>query len=404
MPSVDFSEKNAMRMIHASSKSVEYFDSNITPATGQLGIRISPKDKRTWFICYRLIGGTNKQKFTLGSYPALKYKAAKEKALPLLQSVKNGKDPKAKKHKQLNDPTMTDLWKAYQDVLVLNPKKKKPATLKEESRKWEVELEPHIGKMKVSDVTPAIVAQIIDRVARSYPVAANRLRSLLIVMFKPALRKGWIVNHPLDYIDKPAQETPRQRVLTDEEIKLVWNASGTVPENAGAMLKIQLLTAQRSGEIERMRWEDIDDAVWRIKNTKTGNDHLVPLGDQVLQVLGKHLQRNSGYVFASKRGNAGHARHNTKDRSKVQEESGTSGWTNHDLRRTARTLMSRIGVRKHIAERVINHSQGGIVGVYDLHDYLQEKRQALDKLGREIDRIIGIEADAGVVIPLRRQV
>ena len=285
----------------------------------------------------------------------------------------------------------------------MNPKKKKPATLKEEKRKWTVDIEPHIGKMKVAAVTPALLADVIDKLAVCSPISANRLRSLLKIMFKPALRKGWLTTHPLDHIDKPANETPRQRVLTDEEIAVIWKAFDIVRSNPRDMMKIELLTGQRSGEIAGMRWEDITDAVWHIKNTKTGNDHLVPLSAQVLHVLSNRKQLESGYVFASNYGKAGHARHNTKDRHKVHIESGTSGWTAHDLRRTARTLMSRIGIKKHIAERVINHSQGGIVGVYDLHDYLQEKRQALGKLGCEIDRIVGIESGAGVVIPMRKQ-
>ena len=399
MPSIDFSDKNTMRMIHPASKSVEYYDTNITPATGQLGLRISPKDKRTWFICYRLVGGRHKQKFTLGTYPRLKYKAVKDQALSLLQNVSDGGDPKTKKRSQIEDPTVTDLWDAYQDALALNPRKKKPATLKEEYRKWTVDIEPHIGKMKVSDVTPALLAEVIDKLAVKSPISANRLRSLLKIMFKPAIRKGWIVSHPLDYIDKPAQETPRQRVLTDEELSAVWNALDILPSNPRDMMKIQLLTGQRSGEIQRMRWEDIStDAVWHLRDTKTGNDHLVPLSDQVIQILKGRTQVESGYVFASNYGKVGHARNNVKDRRAVQAKSGTSGWTAHDLRRTARTLMSRIGVKKQIAERVINHSQGGIIGVYDLHDYLDEKRIALDKLGCEIDRIIGIESE----IPLRR--
>lgn len=390
-------------MLHADNKSVEYYDTNITPTTGQLGLRISPKDKRTWFICYRLIGGQHKQKFTLSTYPRLKYKAAKGQALSLLQNVSDGGDPKAKKRSQLKNPTMNDLWDAYQDALALNPLKKKPATLKEENRKWTVDIEPHIGKMKVSDVTPVLLADVIDKLAEKSPISANRLRSLLKIIFKPALRKGWIVNHPLDYIDKPAQEVPRQRVLTDKEIIAVWNALDILSPNPRDMMKIQLLTGQRSGEIQRMCWEDIgDDDVWHMKNTKTGNDHLVPLSDPVLLIIKNRTQGKSDYVFASNYGKVGHARNNVKDRRAVQAESGTSGWSAHDLRRTARTLMSRIGVKKHIAERVINHSQGGIVGVYDLHDYLQEKRQALDKLGREVSRIIGIESDAGVIIPLQR--
>lgn len=99
----------------------------------------------------------------------------------------------------------------------------------------------------------------------------------------------------------------------------------------------------------------------------------------------------SAYVFPSNYNTSkgGHTTTTKKARDAVQAASGVTGWTAHDLRRTARTIMSRLQIKQHVRERVLNHSQQGVVGVYDQYDYLQEKADALDKLEREIMQIIG---------------
>lgn len=317
------------------------------------------------------------------------------------------KEKQAEQEAKHNKPTMTDLWKAYQDKLTKQKKKKAASTLSEENRRWNTVISPAMGAMKVEDVTPAILTDLLDTVADKAPVSANRLHSLLSIMFKPAIAKGWITIHPLQWIDKPGgSEPPRKRVLSDEEIKKIWPCFDRVKTNPGDILRLLLLTAQRPGEIMAMRWEDIDfDArTWTQATNKTGTVHIVPLSDQVLSIL-KAREGNGGeWVFPS-RYNAtrlgatgdGHTK-NTKDaRKKLKKFSGVEGWTAHDLRRTARTIMSRLRIKQHVRERVLNHSQKGVVEVYDQYDYLQEKADALDKLGREIDRIIGAGTKAKIV-------
>jgi integrase len=137
-----------------------------------------------------------------------------------------------------------------------------------------------------------------------------------------------------------------------------------------------------------------------------GVTHIVPLSEQVLAIL-RGRDRKTEWVFPSAynqtKGAAvtGHAKATKNARWKAQRGSGITGWTAHDLRRTARTIMSRLSIKHHIRERVLNHSQGGIVGVYDQHDYLQEKTDAMNKLGREIYRIIGIGTEKAKITKLQ---
>lgn len=202
-------------------------------------------------------------------------------------------------------------------------------------------------------------------------------------------------------LKKPSGEKKlgNYRVLTDEEIVPVWCNMDNVSDNAEGMLKLILLTAQRPGKIATLKHEDIQDSVWHQADNMTGVVNLVPLSEQALSVIG----HGTGYVFASNYGRAGHAQPNVKDRRQIQKDSGVLHWNTHDLRRTAITIMSRLNIKHHVRERVLNHAQGGVTGVYDQYDYLLEKRQALDKLGREIDKIIGMESESGKIIELRRQ-
>ena len=144
-----------------------------------------------------------------------------------------------------------------------------------------------------------------------------------------------------------------------------------------------------------MRWKDVelDKCIWTQHNTKNGTTNLVPLSNQVMDILTARDQ-TSKWVFPSnynkaKGASTGHARDTKSARRLIHEESCIKGWTTHDLRRTARTIMSRLSIKQHIRERILNHSQKGVVGVYDQYDYLQEKADGLNKLAREIDRILG---------------
>jgi integrase len=295
---------------------------------------------------------------------------------------------------------MSTLWREYQLGLQRRKKPKAVSTAREEMRRWENEIEPVIGHTIVSEIKRAEIATLIRKKADTAPVSANRLFSLLQVMFNEALDLGWIDNHPMFRMKKPGgQETPRKRFLSDDEINIIFKThifDNRLSDNPRDILRLILLTAQRPGEVMSMKWSDIDlnssPALWTLSDTKNDATHIIPLSPQVLSVLMGRENRKQ-WVFPSvynkaKGANSGHSMCTKKARENLQEWSGVVGWTAHDLRRTARTIMSRLQIKQHIRERVLNHSQCGIVAVYDQYDYLDEKRDALVKLADEIDRIL----------------
>jgi integrase len=411
MPKILFSDLK-IKNIKPQHKTVNYYAAGREYGDRSLGLRVSPKGKKTFFLLYYSGGKT--VRYTIGSYPAISLKDARAIANdhrtgdPLQErhdaQRQQKSDREASERFLANQKTMTDLWVAYQEKLSVQRKKKAATTTKEELRKWEVIIKPKIGKMAVADVTPAILSDILKDFAKVSPVNANRLHSLLSVLFKPALEQGWITTHPLQWISKPGgAEPPRKRVLTDDEIRILWPLFGQLQSQAGDILKLLLLTAQRPGEIMSMLWSDVDlDAkTWTQSSNKTESAHIVPMSDPVVDIIS--ARQRGTYVFASeyKKNHSDHTKCTQAARTKLKMFSGVTDWTAHDCRRTARTLMSRLQIKHHVRERVLNHSQGGIVGVYDQFDYLQEKTDAMDKLGREINRILGIKSLPSKVIQMR---
>jgi integrase len=194
--------------------------------------------------------------------------------------------------------------------------------------------------------------------------------------------------------------TARTRVLSDDELRAVWRA--TRPDDQfGAFVRLALLTAQRRAKLASLRWDDLVDGTWIIRTEprEKGNPGALKLPPQALDILDS-LPRIFGnpFVFAGQRGRGANAWYKRKAELDAKLPP-MERWTIHDLRRTARSLMSRAGVSSDHAERVMGHAIGGVEGVYDRHAYTDEKAAALMKLASLIESIV--DPPAGNVVPMR---
>jgi integrase len=214
---------------------------------------------------------------------------------------------------------------------------------------------------------------------------------------------------------KPA-ERRRKRILSDLEIRTMWRACDKLSV-FGALTKMLLLTAQRRTKVATMRWSDIENAVWTIQTASrekgTGQKLKLPrLALDILDVQPRIV--NNEFVFpASREGRRSGPGENFGSYSAFAQGKEALDdlmaktlpdiphWQLHDLRRTARSLMSRAGVRSEIAERVLGHAIVGVEGVYDVHDYYEQRGQALKKLASLIDRIVHPPASNVVAIRQR---
>jgi integrase len=220
---------------------------------------------------------------------------------------------------------------------------------------------------------------------------------------------NWYTSRNDDYVSpvtrgmrrSSTKERARTRILTDDELRIVWSAADK-HDVFGALVKMLLLTGQRREKVATMRWQDVSvDGVWTIpaEAREKGNARELVLPEAALQVIRSRPRFESNpYIFAGR--TTGPLRNFYTGKERFDAEVKMAPWTIHDLRRTTRSLMSRAGVRPDIAERVLGHAQGGVEGIYDRHSYVPEKADALRKLAGLVETILRPSTDN--VVALRK--
>jgi integrase len=268
-------------------------------------------------------------------------------------------------------------------------------------------VKPHVGKIGIYELRRSHIAAMLDKVEdQAGPVQADRVRAYLRKALSWYAERDDEFNLHAVFVRVGTRANPKERartrVLSDDEIRSIWpllDRFGTF----GALVKTLLLTSQRRDEVARMCWNEIgSEGIWTIpaERYKTKRPNHVPLSDAATRIIAAQPRLAScPFVFPSSRSTPFSAF--GKNKSKLdglvlqeQQKCQTdniepfSNWTLHDLRRTAKTLMTRAGVRPDISERVLGHVIAGVEGVYDRHSYADEKRDALEKLAAMIERIL----------------
>jgi integrase len=245
-----------------------------------------------------------------------------------------------------------------------------------------------IADIAVEDVE-AVLAGIFDR---GSPIAANRALAYLRKLFTWALRRRIITSSPAMVIDYPSGETPRDRVLDDSELRKIWRALDADPGLINPVGKLLILTGQRCGEVAGMRLSEIHglsgaQPTWELpgRRTKNHRDHVVPLTPQVLRIV-KSMVPTGDLVFS----NNGKVPIlvNAKLRDRIAKAAGVTGWSWHDLRRTFATGLGRLKVPRFIIGKVINHADRSVTAIYERHEFLDEKLEALTKWADHLDRLL----------------
>ena len=243
-------------------------------------------------------------------------------------------------------------------------------------------------------IKPREVIELLDAIVeRRAPVMANRVTGLLSQLFRYGIHRQVVEASPVQLLFRPGgTERPRQRALDDGELAALLANVDEVTNRAnrtGIAIRLILLTAVRRSELTGARWSELDLAaeapLWEIpaERTKTGVAFAVPLTPPALEQFRrlKRLADRSPWVFPAEDGD-GPTDPKLLTRSIARHldtfaEHKVSAFTLHDLRRTVRTGLAKLGIRPDIAERCLNHAQPGIIATYDTHQYLDEKRNAL---------------------------
>ena len=200
------------------------------------------------------------------------------------------------------------------------------------------------GDRPLDDITTRELSQFLHRLHdQSGPIQANRMSAYLSAAFKWLVRNGYAANNAASGIGRVSaeRERPRDRVLTDAEVRSIWEAVERTPTPFGRIAQIALLTAQRRGTIASMKWDDLDleAGLWSVKgeDMKSGRGHTVPLSPQAAAVLRAIPRQDGQYVFG--KFGSGPFSGFSRGKRELLEASGTSDWRPHDLRRSANTRL-----------------------------------------------------------------
>jgi integrase len=387
---------------------------------------VQPSGAKSWAVRYR--HGRKSRKHTLGSYPALELKDARDEARKALQQVQKGADPaQEKKIQRRRADVKADDFEAIARLFIERHQKPKNRSWKETARllglgpdkaKAEAAGDPKsfvaakgglVAKWsdrKIGDISKAdILAAIDDIVDRGAPIIANRTLAALRTLFNWALGRALIDLSPCAGVKPPAPEKSRDRMLSDDELRAVWNAAGEIGWPFGDITRLLILTGQRRDEVAQMEWSEIDleRKLWTLPRGRVKNDngHEVPLSAHAIEIIRK-LPRLKDCAFVFSTTGNGPVSGFAKAKERLDEKAGVAHWRLHDLRRTVASGMARLGIALPVIEKVLNHSSGsfrGIVGVYQRHSFSDEKRAALDAWAAQIERIVNPPGDN--VIELR---
>lgn len=361
------------------------------------------KRKKTWVFRYSFqIGNKTVRKLmTLGEYPVISLQEAHKEAAEARLKVKRGIDPgaeiKAQKAARKAAPTIEEAVKELYDEEL-----KDKRSGKETLRILSYDVIPHWGSRKVADITRRDIKLLLNGVKARAPITANRVYSALSRLFGYCVEGGIIDNSPFSHVRKPIKEIPKSRVLTDTELKLLWeglspiNKAVDIYRGTKLALKLIILTGCRPGEIVGMRWDEINDGVLTIPaiRMKGAEAHRVPLTSMAVEVMedARALSGDSPYIFRSPQkdsapltaGSLSRAVLRHRAEMKIEEP-----FTPHDLRRTLRTRLAELGIQDVVAERVMAHKLQGILKVYNRYDYDKEKREALTQWESRLRVIVG---------------
>ena len=412
------------------------------------GLKVTPAGGKVYIYQYRLARSgladkTAPRKYTIGKHGNLTPDQARVRVKKLAAMVEQGVDPR---QRELAEITADDQARqraeerarmegelAFAKVAARwldhyeNEKRRRPASVRLAKLVVKNYLEPGLKDKPLLHIGRKHLQPILDGIPSAKRGIRRAVFAYASILFGWAHKRGEIPENPLAAMPKPEAPKARDRVLTDQELAKVWSAAGDLGVPFGPFFRLLILTGQRRSEVAGIMWGELDRAcaTWTISasRAKNGVAHIVPLGPTVVEELDRlaiGLQTKAGdtepdakrwpkagYVLTStgRTPISGMTKAKQSLDDKVAKASGGEGllsWRVHDLRRTMATGFQRLGIRFEVTEATLNHlsgAKGGVAGIYQRHDWRDEKRSALEAWARHVAEITK-QADKSNVVQI----
>ena len=338
-----------------------------------LGLRVSIAGTKTWFAMRRING--RMVRHTLGRYPELSLAEARKRATDATQLMALGESPHASDNELfefvLEEWFVRDQAKNRSAKVVRNALNKHAL--------------PAFRGKPLKAIRKADILRLIDKIVDSGAlIQANRVLAYLRRFFNWCVERDLISNNPASSVKPPAREISRERVLSSDELKAVIDGATRIGYPWGPMVMLLVLTTQRLKEVAYAPWNefDLERAEWSLPGARTKNSrpHLVHLSDAALAVI-RELPTFEKQTWLFSTTGDGPVKGFSKAKTKIDQESGVTGWTFHDLRRTFAThATERLGINPAVVDKIQNHVSGAVTGVaavYQRGQYLEQRKAAM---------------------------
>jgi len=390
--------KKSIDALEAGSSSQFLWDTDLKG----FGAKITPSGSISYVLQFRMGGReTIARRYTIGAHGSpWTPTTARSEAERLLLLVGQGIDP-VEADKQRRREAIDLAFDNYARHFTRSCKGEGWRRLVE--RVIRLHLEPVLRKKPLPSITRADIVSVLDQMPEEQVANRRNVFAVMRRLFRWAVSRGDLERSPMEGMETPPPVRPRDRWLSDKELRLIWHATPECHPCFGPIVRLLILTGQRREEVCGMHWQELDRAerLWTLPGQRTKNSEFntIPLNQLAMIELdrlagGEKWPRN-GRVFAtaSGAGFAGYHKGKMKLDSAIEETEGEPlpPWRLHDLRRTLATNFQRLGVRFEVTEAVLNHvsgSRAGVAGVYQRHDWKEEKRHALDDWNKHLDCVL----------------
>jgi integrase len=385
--------KSAIDVLPTPGSDVVYWDASLPG----FGVKVTPKGRKVFLVLYRTGGaGSKLRKYTIGPYGRVTLHQARVAAQKVFAAKLEGRDPADEKReakRRIVADRVDDLLEAF-----IAQRLSQNRSGNEIARLLRRELGKTWGAKSIHEISKRDVVEVVSTIEqRGAPAAANKTLKSIKTFLRWCVGRAILDQSPAEGVPLPAKSVARDRVLSDEELARVIAAARTLGDPYSGIVELLALTGQRREEVSGMHWDEIDSVrrTWTIPKSRTKNakGHVVHLSTASMAVLNRAGRRDT-LVFSTD---------GTKPfqdfsgaKRLLDQLSGVTGWRLHDLRRTCVSGMARLGVAPHVADKVLNHQSGtisGVAAVYQRHDFLAERKNALELWGQHVGQLVGDYSD-----------